>query len=67
MPLDLMYGNKSAESAVNTITDEEWKWTNPTYTFEFEHKLTDLKLVEIDPTKRLADIDPANNVLQLNW
>ncbi|MEO7801158.1 MAG: M1 family metallopeptidase [Ginsengibacter sp.] len=67
MPLNLMYGSKSAESIVNTVNHDEWKWTNPIYTFDFEHKLTDLKSVEIDPTKRLADIDQANNVLQLNW
>lgn len=67
IPLDLMYGSKSPESTVNTIIDKEWKWTDPAYTFDFKHKLTDLKLVEIDPTKRLADVDPANNVLQLNW
>ena len=67
IPLDLMFGNKPAESNVATIVDDEWNWTNPTYTVEFKHPLTDLVLVEIDPTKRMADVDQKNNTLKLNW
>jgi aminopeptidase N len=67
IPLNLMYGNKMPETSINTVIHDEWMWVNPTYTFEVKHKLTDFKLIEIDPTKRLADIDPANNALQLNW
>jgi aminopeptidase N len=67
IPLDLMFGNKPAESNVATIVDGEWNWTNPTYTVEFKHPLTDLVLVEIDPTKRMADVDQKNNTLKLNW
>ncbi len=67
IPLNLTFGSKRPETTVNTTTHDEWNWTNPTYTFEAKHQLTDLKLVEIDPTKRLADIDAANNSLQLNW
>jgi hypothetical protein len=67
IPLNLTFGNKSPETTMNTTTHDEWKWTHPTYTFEFKHNLTDLKEVEIDPTKRLADIDAGNNILQLNW
>ena len=67
IPLDLMFGNKPAENSVPTIVDGEWNWTNPTYTVEFKHPLTDLVLVEIDPTKRMADVDQKNNTLTLNW
>ncbi len=67
IPLSLMYGSKMPETAMHTNTHEEWKWTHPTYTFEFKHKLTDLKQAEIDPTKRLADVEATNNSLQLNW
>ncbi len=40
---------------------------HPTYIVEFNHPLTDLVLAEIDPTKRMADIDQKNNTLRLNW
>ena len=67
LPLNLMFGEKPAEKGANRIVHEEWKWTHPTYIVEFKHKLTDLKKVEIDPTKRLADVDQRNNSLLLNW
>ena len=67
VPLDLMFGNKPAESNEKRIVHKEWNWTNPTYIIEFSHPLTDLILAEIDPTKRMADIDQKNNTLKLNW
>ncbi len=67
IPLDLMFGNKPAESNESRTVHEEWNWTNPTYIVEFKHPLTDLILAEIDPTKRMADIDQKNNTLKLNW
>ncbi len=67
VPMDLMFGNKPTESDESRTVHEEWNWTNPTYVVEFKHPLTDLILAEIDPTKRMADIDQKNNTLKLNW
>ncbi|MBC7887571.1 MAG: M1 family metallopeptidase [Ferruginibacter sp.] len=68
IPLNLMYGSKPAENAgEKREAHEAWKWTHPTYTVEFKRRLTDLKRAEIDPTKRMADVDQRNNLLQLNW
>jgi hypothetical protein len=68
VPLDIMFGNKSAETkGQNFMVHPEWKWTHPTYIVEFKHKLTDLKLAEIDPGKRMADVDRKNNAIELNW
>ncbi|MEO5889769.1 MAG: M1 family metallopeptidase [Ferruginibacter sp.] len=68
IPLNLMYGSKPSEnSAEKREVHEEWKWTHPTYIVEFKRRLTDLKKVEIDPTKRMADVDQRNNTLQINW
>ncbi len=68
IPLNLMYGAKPAEDKNKSwVFDEEWKWTHPTYTVEIKHRLFDLKKVEIDPSKRMADVDQRNNVLELNW
>ena len=68
VPLNLMYGEKPAENVTQKReVHEEWKWTHPTYIVEFKHRLTDIKKVEIDPGKRMADVDQSNNVMELNW
>ncbi|MFT3908595.1 MAG: M1 family metallopeptidase [Ferruginibacter sp.] len=68
VPLNLMFGNKPNENASQKRTEhEEWKWTHPTYIVEFNHRLTDLNKAEIDPTKRMADVERKNNVIELNW
>lgn len=68
VPLNLMFGEKPAEDKKQKrIVHEEWRWTHPTYIVELKHRLTDLKRVEIDPSKRMADTDQKNNILELNW
>jgi aminopeptidase N len=67
VPVNLMFGEKPAENPTSRTVHEEWLWTHPTYVVEFKRRLTDLKEVEIDPTKRLADIERKNNLLQLSW
>ena len=68
IPLNLMFGSKQTEnSSQQWRVVEEWKWTHPTYIVETKRRLTDLRWVEIDPSKRMADIDRKNNLLELNW
>ena len=67
IPLNLMFGEKPNEDSTTRTVHEEWRWTHPTYIVEFKRKLTDLKEVEIDPSKRMADVERKNNLLQLNW
>lgn len=57
IPLNLMYGAKSAEDATPRFVHEEWRWTHPEYIFETSRSLKDLKSVEIDPSGRMADVD----------
>lgn len=68
IPLNLMYAAKASENSneVRTVY-EPWRWTHPTYTIELKSKLTDLKKVEIDASRRMADVNRKNNVLELNW
>ena len=68
IPLNLMYGEKATENGnEKRIVYEPWRWTHPTYIIEFKNKLTDLKKAEIDPGKRMADVQRKNNVLEINW
>jgi hypothetical protein len=68
IPLNLMFGGKPNENpAENRIVEEEWPWTNPTYTIKVKQRLMNIIRVEIDPSKRMADIDRKNNLLKLSW
>jgi Peptidase family M1 domain len=68
VPQYLMFGEKPVEDpSIPRIVFEPWKWTSPMYTFEINHRLTDVKTVEIDPSQRMADVDRNNNKLELNW
>jgi Peptidase family M1 domain len=68
IPLNLMFGSKPSENTTEKREEHEpWRWTHPTYIVEFKRRLIDLKKAEIDPTKRMADVDQRNNILQLHW
>jgi hypothetical protein len=58
IPLDLMRGTKKERSA---ITLSDWGWTYPEYQFEIARPLAEIRTVEIDPSRRMADIDLSNN------
>jgi hypothetical protein len=67
IPMDMMLANKPVENSEKRFVHQEWNWTNPTYIVEFKHPLNQLIKAEIDPTKRMADVNLDNNVLKLNW
>jgi hypothetical protein len=68
VPLNLMFGGKPNEHPEQKfIVHEEWKWTHPTYIVEIKSKLTELRSVELDPSKRMADTERRNNLLELTW
>lgn len=59
-PLGLMRGEKTFKTDVTVLSD--WPWVNPLYSFEVPFKMEDIKSIEVDPSKRMADIDRKNNV-----
>ena len=65
IPLDLMLGNKTPETTVNTIIHTACKWAQPTYTFETSKPIGSLKSIEIDPSQRMPDINRTNNKLEI--
>ena len=68
IPLNLMFGSKQSENAnLPFIVHEAWRWTHPTYVVEFKRKLPELVKVELDPSKRMADIERKNNLMELSW
>jgi hypothetical protein len=68
IPQYLMFGSKPQEDkSIPRIVFDPWKWTSPQYEFEINHRLTDLKIIEIDPSHRMADVNRLNNRLELKW
>lgn len=68
IPLSMMFGEKPNEKPTQKrVVHEEWRWTHPTYVVEFKRSLMELTAASIDPTKRLADIERRNNLLELKW
>ena len=68
VPAYQMFGEKPAEAGQkNRKVYPEWRWTSPTYNISTNKKLSDMSLVEIDPSFRLADINGKNNRIELNW
>ena len=64
----LPFGEKPNEKPTQKrVVHEEWRWTHPTYVVEFKRSLMELTAASIDPTKRLADIERRNNLLELKW
>jgi hypothetical protein len=61
IPIDLMQGNKPFDN--NVIILEPWSWVNTKYVFEIQGNKKVVK-IEIDPSKRLADINQNKNILE---
>ncbi|HMG68391.1 MAG TPA: hypothetical protein VK588_11925, partial [Chitinophagaceae bacterium] len=57
---------KENDSIPRKVNDP-WHWTSATYIIQTDRKLTDIKIVEIDPSLRMADVERKNNRLELKW
>ena len=68
IPQYSMFGVKPDENKIiPRFIYAPWKWTSSTYEFDVNHKLTDLRLIEIDASHRMADVNRNNNKLELKW
>lgn len=61
IPIDLMQGNKTFYN--NVVILEPWSWVNTEYIFEIQGNKKIIK-IEIDPSKRLADVNQNKNILE---
>jgi aminopeptidase N len=68
VPMYLMFGEKPAEDKnQDRKVYEAWKWTHPNYVISTKRKLQDIVKVDIDPSKRMADVNRKDNTLELTW
>jgi aminopeptidase N len=65
LPLVMMRGEKSEEAGMpKRVMTEAWPWTNSTKTVQLTRPFSQIKSIEIDPSKRLADLQPENNKVE---
>jgi hypothetical protein len=68
IPTYQMFGEKPAEPGQTARkVYPSWRWTSPTFNISTNRRLTDITTVEIDPSMRLADINPRNDKIELKW
>ncbi len=65
IPQYSMFGEKQAEDNTPRTVYVPWKWTHPEYVFEIDKKIANIKVIEIDPTQRMADLERRNNKLEI--
>lgn len=62
IPMDLMFGSKENDHPHSRrFVQDPWPWTNPDYTVKIPVPYDSLKELEIDPSRRMADIDRRDN------
>lgn len=61
-PLESMRGEKPAENDWERTILPDHRWVDPTYEFEIPEKMKKIAKIEIDPSRRMADINFDNNV-----
>jgi hypothetical protein len=62
IPLRIMWGEKENEYDVERVILEDWPWVFPDYSFEIDAPADQIVRIEIDPSQRLADVNPDNNI-----
>lgn len=67
IPLSEMLGRKTVEDK-QVLRNElnAWPWVCPTYTLKINRPSSEIARVEIDPTKRMADINPKDNSVDIS-
>jgi hypothetical protein len=61
IPLDLMRGEKKEAMPGTTKLLTDWPWGYPEYTFTVDRAIGDIQEIVIDPTNRIADVNPEDN------
>lgn len=62
IPLRMMRGSKPSPDGVDFTVAEDWPWTHPEYVLTLDKKIEDIERLEIDSSRRMADVNPDNNI-----
>ena len=62
IPLNLSFGSKQQDIVAGKFVKKaSWDWAAPTYTIKLQRSIGSIKNIEIDASKRMADVDRSNN------
>ncbi|MEZ4776708.1 MAG: M1 family metallopeptidase [Bacteroidia bacterium] len=62
IPLQMMWASKKQDSLLGDFqTLPEWNWPVRTYRMTINHPIAEIEHIEIDPGKRMADVNRTNN------
>jgi len=65
LPLDVMRGEKAEEQGSSPrVQTKVWTWTFPQMTLHVSKPIESIKSVEIDPSRRMADVSLENNKVE---
>jgi len=66
VPMNELLGSKPVEDkSIKRIDAETWPWVHPTYVLSLGKETVEIESIEIDPSKRMADINRKNNKLSV--
>jgi hypothetical protein len=60
IPLRMMRGEKPVGNKTTVL--EDWAWTHPSYDFTVNRPQSDIKVVVIDKSNKMADVNKYNNI-----
>ena len=62
IPMRIMWGEKENENpAIERHVAEDWPWVFPEYELTINHPMEEIARIEIDPSRRMADLNRENN------
>lgn len=61
IPLRIMRGEKPEENKIKRVTLTDWPWTFPEYELKLDESLKNIQSIQINPSERMADINPKND------
>jgi len=65
IPLQMMRGEKeNPYTQLSRTVLPDWAWAYPTYEFKINKPLENIKVIVIDPSQLMADINKSNNIYQ---
>ena len=61
IPLSIMRGEKNFDNYNFVDILPDWEWVNQTYRLDIDNTNKNIKSIIIDPSEKLADVNPENN------
>ena len=61
IPLSIMRGEKNFENYNLVDILPDWEWVNESYRLDIDITNKNIKSIIIDPSEKLADVNPENN------